>query len=124
MNPIRNARRISRQAHLDLGGVYVQIERDGQKSDLVRVTVGYSKSFEEGDAGFFSYRTRAFLINVSDYTTDGSTLLEPQVGDIIHETINGTAKKFEVDHDSAEPEHIFPDAERRVYRINTKEVNS
>ena len=121
MNPIRLARRASRRAHKALGGVAVQIERNSNKSEYITCTVGYSKSFEQGEEGFFSYRTRAFLIDVEDYAINGEAL-EPQVGDIILENINGNLTKFEVDHDSAEPEHIHPDAERRVYRVNTKEM--
>ena len=124
MNPIRNARRTSRQAHLNLGGIYVQIERDGQKSEPIRVTVGYAKNFEQDNTGgYYAYRTRAYIINVADYSIDG-VLLEPQVGDYILETIDAQVRRFEVDHDTAEPEMTHPDAARQEYRINTKEVHN
>ena len=121
MNPIKLARRISRQAHLRAAGVLVQIERGSEKSEFITATVGYSKSFENVDNVVLSYRTKDYLINVADYIIDG-TLTTPQVGDYIVETLDGDKTYFEVDHDTSMDQYEYTDAERRVYRIHTKEA--
>ena len=122
MNPTDFARQMSRLAHKSLSGVGVQIERDGSLSDILVCTVGYSKSFEDDlELIRAEYRQRDFLIDVSDYTVNGQQV-EPEIGDLIYQTVNGDRLAFEVEPYNNEFVAIHTDTTRKIWRVHTKEV--
>lgn len=67
------------------------------------------------------YSERDFFIRVSDWTAAGLSG-NPARGDRITETVNGTAKTYEVTSPIGEPWWTWAEEEQYVLRIHTKPV--
>lgn len=122
-NPIQRAFDSSRIAHKSLGGVDVTISDGVSTSGVVTATLGFSGDYVFDGASNTSHYTksRAFLIDVSDYDV-GAGPISPVRGHIITQTVNGVVSTFEVVDFSGDGPDNYDDTNRTIWRCNTKEI--
>jgi hypothetical protein len=100
--------------------VYVR----GSRSAEVSATIG--KTTFEVDDGYgvlVRHESRDFLVLVTDLLLGGG-LTEPQRGDRVHETQNGTVYIYEVAAPGKEPCWRYSDAYRKTFRVHTKQIDA
>lgn len=103
-------------------GTSVRIRRGAWTSELVTAEAHVTNhEVLDDETGRTIVQSRDFLIATTDYTVAG-TVVAPQEGDVIEETINGTACQFHVlpiaGRDAFEP--VEP--ARRQWLVRTKEI--
>lgn len=109
-----------RTRHASRAVAYVR----GVQSVELPATVG--KTTFEVDDGYgvlVRHESRDFLVLVADLLL-GDVLTEPQRGDRVHETQNGTVYIYEVTAPGKEPCWRYSDAYRKTFRIHTKQIDT
>lgn len=109
--------RSQRRAHISHTVTYAR----GALSARVQATVGQTSFQVDSGYGLFQEVTsRDFIIDVDDLAAFG----EPQRGDRVTETLNGSNEVFEILAPGTEPHFEYSDRDRAVFRIHTKHVES
>jgi hypothetical protein len=96
----------------------------GVQSVELPATIG--KTTFEVDDGYgvlVRHESRDFLVLVVDLML-GDGLTEPQRGDRVHETQNGTVYVYEVMAPGKEPCWRHSDTYRKTFRIHTKQIDA
>ena len=96
----------------------------GSRSAEIPASIG--KTTFEVDDGYgvlVRHESRDFLVLVADLLL-GDGLTEPQRGDRVQETQNGTVYIYEVTAPGKEPCWRYSDAYRKTFRIHTKQIGT
>ena len=108
-----------RKAHASQSVTY----RRGTDSVVVSASIG-STRFEQEDRDGLVVRSqvRDYLIDVADLVLSGGAI-EPEVGDLIEETVGSQTHVYQVLPLGGEPAWRYSDPYRKTYRIHTKRVD-
>ena len=107
------------KSHASIAVVYVR----GTNQVSVLATIGRTlMKLDDGYGGIrMQWTDRDFLINPADLVLAGS-LITPELGDTILETVGTKVYTYEVNAPGGEPAWRWSDPHRSLYRIHTKEI--
>ena len=107
------------KSHASSNVVYVR----GSNQVSVLATIGRTlMKLDDGYGGVrMQWSDRDFLINPADLVLAGS-LITPERGDTILETVGTKVYSYEVNAPGGEPAWRWSDPHRSLYRIHTKEI--
>ena len=104
----------------EFGAATVVYTRGGE-SLSVAATVGRTVFRQDSDMGSVRIETRDYIISAALLILGGGQTV-PQRGDRITQTVDGTARTYEVLAPGGEPPWRWSDPHHRRVRIHTKEI--
>lgn len=107
------------RTHLATERTLQYVRRSGAVITLLETTIGsYSETVDPNqDRGLLEVEHRDYLIPIEELV--GGV---PLKGETIRETANGIVYEFEVWSPQGEPEWVWHDRERSIYRVHAQEV--
>lgn len=101
----------------------VSIKRGAFTTANVPAQIGLTSAAVEDSSGIvFEQRVRTYTIHVTDYKVN-SVVVEPAPGDVIIDSVDGTARHYEVLPQAGQPEKQWADAFGLAWMISTKLIN-